>query len=170
MAGPDTSGRYAIARGATVICFLPIAWAATRGWIASRARSHFYDFDETTRQLVHTPGSVQAKYLNDAGTFPLGFVTIGDTWINYWRSGPNAFVGWNGPGSGQGAKSLGTELAQTRMFSECQVKQVFEKICYRTPNGAADVQAVQTIANSFEANNRSMKRVFAETSAYCMGN
>ena len=92
-----------------------------------------------------TPGNVQAKYLNDAGAFPLGFVTIGDSWINYWRSGPNAFVGWNGPGSGQGAKSLGMELAQTRMFSECQVEQVFEKICYRTPNGAADIQAVQVV-------------------------
>jgi hypothetical protein len=28
---------------------------------------------------------------------------------------------------------------------------------------------VQTIANSFEANNRSLKRVFAETAVYCMG-
>ncbi len=68
-----------------------------------------------------------------------------------------------------GAKSLGMELAQTRMFSECQVKKVFQKVCYRTPNGTADAQAVQTIANSFEANNRSMKGVFAETASYCMG-
>jgi hypothetical protein len=49
------------------------------------------------------------------------------------------------------------------------VKKVFEKVCYRAPNGAADLQAVQTIANSFEANNRSMKRVFADTAVYCMG-
>ena len=44
-----------------------------------------------------------------------------------------------------------------------------EKVCYRTPNGAADLQAVQTLANSFEANNKSLKRVFAETAVYCMG-
>ena len=62
------------------------------------------------------------------------------------------------------------ELAQTRQFSECQVRNVFEKVCYRAPNGAADLQAVETIANSFEANNRSLKRVFAETAVYCMGN
>jgi hypothetical protein len=60
------------------------------------------------------------------------------------------------------------ELAQTRQFSECQVKNVFQKVCYRKPNGAVDLQAVQTIANSFEANNRSLKRVFAETAVYCM--
>lgn len=129
----------------------------------------YYDFDEDTQQLVYTADNVQPKYLNDAGNFRFGHVTINDSWINYWRSGPNAFVGWNGPGSGMGAKSLGTELAQARQFSECQVEKVIEKVCYRTPNGPADEQAVQSIADSFEANNRSMKQVFAETAAYCMG-
>lgn len=129
----------------------------------------FYDFDEDATQLVYTPGAVQPKFLNDAGTFRYGYVTVGDSWINYWRSGPNAFVGWNGPGAGMGAKSLGTEIAQTRQFSECQVKKTFEKVCHRSPNGAADLAAVQTIANSFEANNRSMKQVFAETAAHCRG-
>ena len=129
----------------------------------------FYDFDETAQQLVYTPGTVHAKFLRDAGSFPYGYVTLGDSWINYWRSGPNAFVGWNGPGSGVGAKSLGMELAQTRQFSECQVENVFEKVCYRSPNGPADEQAVENIADAFEANNRSLKRVFAETAVYCMG-
>ena len=57
----------------------------------------------------------------------------------------------------------------TRQFSECQVEKVFEKVCHREPNGTADSQAVETIADAFEANNRSMKRVFAETAVYCMG-
>ncbi len=130
-----------------------------------------YDFDEDGQQLVYTPDSVQPKFLNDAGAFRFGFATTDDSWINYWRTGPNEYVGWNGPGSGAGtgAKSLGMELAQTRQFAKCQVKQAFEKICYRTPNGAADEQAVETIATSFESNNRSMKRVFAETALHCMG-
>jgi len=129
----------------------------------------YYDFDATAGKLSYTLNTVQPKFLKDAGTFPFGYQTTGDSWINYWRVGPNAFIGWKGPGSGSGAKSLGTELAQTRQFSECQVKKVFEKVCYRTPNGAADLQAVQTLANSFEANNKSLKRVFAETAVYCMG-
>lgn len=77
----------------------------------------FYDFDEDLQQLVHTPGNVQPKYLNDAGNFRFGHETNGDSWINYWRTGPNAWVGWNGPGSGMGAKSFGMEIAQTRQFS-----------------------------------------------------
>lgn len=129
----------------------------------------YYDFDEDTQAMTYTPGTVHPKFLREAGTFPFGYETIGDSWINYWRTGPNEFVGWNGPGSGMGAKSLGMELAQTRQFSECQVKQVFEQVCYRPPNGTADTQAVEDIANIFEANNRSMKRVYAETAAYCMG-
>jgi hypothetical protein len=129
----------------------------------------FYDFDDTAAQLVYTPNAVQPKFLKDANTFPFGYATLGDSWINYWRSGPNAFVGWNGAGSGAGAKSLGQELASTRQFSECQVRRVFEKVCYRPPNGAADLQAVTTIANGFEANNRNLRRVFAETAVYCMG-
>ena len=130
----------------------------------------YYDFDEETQQLVYTAGQVQPKYLRDAQVFRTGYETIGESWINYWRAGPNSWVGWNGPGSGLGAKSLGMELAQTRMFSVCQVQKAFEKVCHRSPNGTADVQAVENIANIFEANNRSMKRVFAETAAYCMGN
>jgi hypothetical protein len=129
----------------------------------------FFDFDNTTQQLVYTANGVQPKFLKDANTFPFGYESTGNSWINYWRSGPNTFVGWRGPGSGAGPKSLGTELAQTRQFSECQVRNVFEKVCYRSPNGTADLQAVQSIANSFEANNRSLKRVFAETAVYCMG-
>jgi hypothetical protein len=129
----------------------------------------FYHFDDTTQQLVYTANSVQPKFLKDANTFPFGYQTSGDTWINYWRTGPNTFVGWRGPGSGSGAKSLGNELAQTRQFSECAVRNAFEKVCYRKPNGPADLQAVQTIANSFEASNRNMKRVFAEAAVYCMG-
>ena len=132
----------------------------------------YYDFDEEMQRLVYTAGVVQPKYSRDAGVFRTGFETTGDSWVNYWRSGPNAWVGWNAAngGVGRGAKELGIEIAQTRQFSECQVKKAFEKVCHRSPNGSADVQAVRNIANSFEANNRSMKRVFAETAAHCRGN
>ncbi len=131
----------------------------------------YYDFDEGTQQITITDGVVQPKYLQDAGTFRFGYETTDDSWINYWRTGRNAFVGWDAAGvsAGNGPKSLGRELARTRKFSECQVKKVFEKVCHRAPNGTADSQAVASIADAFEANNRSMKRVFAETAVYCMG-
>ncbi len=108
--------------------------------------------------------------MKDAGVFRFGHETVSEDWINYWRTGPNSYLGWQGTGSGIGAKTLGAELASTRQFAECQVKKTFEKVCYRPPNGAVDHQAVEDIATIFQNNNYSMKRVFAETAAYCMGN
>lgn len=129
----------------------------------------YYDFNDETNQIVYTNGIVQPKYLRDAGVFRFGHATQNDVWLNYWRVGPNAYIDWRGDGAGIGAKSLGMELANTRQFAECQVRQVFEKVCFRPPNGAADHQQLVTIATIFENNNYSMKRVFAETATYCMG-
>jgi hypothetical protein len=131
----------------------------------------YYDFDEETMQIAYTAGVVQPKYLQGAGTFRFGHETTYDGWVNYWRTGPNASMGWGGPaGSGVGAKSLGVELASTRQFAACQVKKAFEKVCYRPPNGQADHTLVENVATTFQNNNYSMKRVFADTAAYCMGN
>ncbi len=130
----------------------------------------YYDFDEELQQIAYTDGVVQPKYSRDAGVFRFGHETTNDSWINYWRTGPNAYLEWQGTGSGLGAKSLGVEIASTRQFAECQVKKAFEKVCYRPPNGAVDHQAVEDIATIFQNNNYSMKRVFAETATYCRGN
>ena len=118
----------------------------------------YYDYAEIVEdegeRLVYTGGQVQPKYLRDAGVFRTGFETQDDSWANYWRSGQNSWVGWNaaGGGIGSGAKSMGMELAQTRQFSECQVTKAFEKVCHRSPNGQADMNAVRNIATIFEAN------------------
>ncbi|MFK7912294.1 MAG: hypothetical protein AB8B93_00140 [Pseudomonadales bacterium] len=157
------------APGGDSAIFLNDCLACHAGLDALAGAFAFYDFDEELQQLVYTPDAVQAKYSRDAAVFPYGFETLGDSWINYWRTGPNAHVGWNGPGSGMGAKSLGMELSQNRRFAECQVTKAITKVCHRTPNGAADLQAVASIADSFEANNRSMQRVFAESAVHCMG-
>jgi hypothetical protein len=76
-------------------------------------------------------------------------------------TGPDALAGSD-------LKSLGLALAQTRAFSECQVERVFRQICYREPESAADLHAVEQITDVFEHSNRSMKRVYAHTAAYCL--
>ena len=119
---------------------------------------------------IFTPGMVRPKYFNGETTFPFGFVTIDDRWDNYWRNGPNANLGWRAAESGGfGPKGLGTEIAMSRAFSECKVEQVFERICLRTPRDPAERAEVARIADVFEAQNYSMRRVFAEVSGYCRG-
>lgn len=114
---------------------------------------------------------VQAKYLINADNFKFGYVTTDDHWDNYWRSGPNAVLGWDAgmSGGGSGAKSLGTELAHSDAFARCQVKKVFKAVCLRPPSDSNDFAQVDTMVASFKGGNYQMKRVFAEAGAYCMG-
>ncbi len=131
----------------------------------------YYDFDENAGRLVYTPGVVQAKYLINADNFKYGYVTTDDRWDNYWRTGPNALLGWDPvlPGGGNGAKSMGVELANSQAFAGCQAKKVFKSVCLREPVDAADFAQVETMSASFKSDNYSLKRLFAESAVYCRG-
>jgi hypothetical protein len=130
----------------------------------------FFEWDAGQARVVHTPGQVQPKFLINANSFPWGYVTTSNRWDNFWRSGQNAALGWRAaePG-GFGPKTLGIEVASSRAFSECQVEKAFERVCFHPPGNPTERAEVQRIADVFEANGYSMKRVFAETAAYCMG-
>jgi hypothetical protein len=132
----------------------------------------YYNYDTTSERLVYTPGVVQSKYFNNNKTFPDGFVTPDDSWNNHWRQGQNALIGWSSalPGSGQGAKSLGQELAGTQAFAQCQVKKVFKAVCLRDPVDQTDRDQVATMTTTFENNNYNLRQVFASSAGYCMGN
>jgi hypothetical protein len=127
---------------------------------------------DTTGQLVYTAGQVQPKYHINNTNFPQGFNTMDDAWENRWRTGPNYILGWNAtlPGSGNGAKSLGTELESSATFASCQVTRVFKDVCLRAPNSSADFTQVNSMISSFQAHNYSLRQAFAEGAAYCMGN
>ena len=97
--------------------------------------------------LEPTPGVVQEKYSINANTFPFGYITTYNSWINYWREGQNSTLDWRGASDrGFGAKSLGAEVAATRAFSVCQVEKVFEQVCFRPVGSPADRAAVERIA------------------------
>ncbi|HET9475135.1 MAG TPA: hypothetical protein VFO82_14645, partial [Steroidobacteraceae bacterium] len=137
----------------------------------------YYDFDNGTPEapgtmrLVYTAGTVQPKYFNNDTNFAPGFVTPDDAWVNRWRTGQNSLLGWSGslPGSGNGAKSMGEELANSAAFAQCQVEKVFRTVCFRAPSNAADRGQVTTMTNNFRTNGYRLKQVFAETAVYCMG-
>ncbi|MDH5611418.1 MAG: hypothetical protein OEY66_03045 [Gammaproteobacteria bacterium] len=139
----------------------------------------YYNFNNDTQQLDYTPGVVTDKFNINGNNFKYGHVTTDDSWLNYWRNGQNQLLGWdsttvldeNGHSFGNGAKSMGIELANSRAFSRCQVKKVFKAVCFReSDNYTADRNQVTAITNDFENNGYDMKRVFAKTAAYCKGN
>lgn len=131
----------------------------------------FYNFDEETGTFSYDPSAVQSKYFNNDANFEFGFRTGDDSWINYWREGPNSLLGWdpNLPGEGNGAKSLGQELANTDAFASCQVKKVFRNVCFREPTDTSDRNQVAAMVSSFQNTGYRMKQVFAEAATYCMG-
>jgi hypothetical protein len=130
----------------------------------------YFEWDAGQQRVVHTPGQVQGKHLINSNTFIGGYITVDDRWDNFWRSGPNAALGWRGPASGGfGPKGLGEEVAESRAFSICQVEQVFEQVCFRPPRDAGDATAIETIADAFESSGYRMKTVFADVAAHCMG-
>jgi hypothetical protein len=132
-----------------------------------------YDYPEEDMEAGHisyTPGEVQHKYQINTGVFKDGFATPNDHWDNYWRQGPNAALGWDTslPGSGDGAKTQGQELANSQAFAECQVTKAFEAICLRPPVDSADRSKISEITTNFKSG-YNMKQVFAETAVYCAG-
>ena len=138
----------------------------------------YYNFSDASGRLEYTAGNVQPKYFNNDLNFPQGFRTPDDSWDNYWREGQNAYLGFSLglPGSGSGAKSLGEELANSDAFAACQVRKVFRAVCLREPDLGDPVDNSDSVAfNSIKESFRngvpaySMKRVFAETAVYCMG-
>jgi hypothetical protein len=116
----------------------------------------YFEWDASQERVVHTPGFVQPKYLINSNTFPGGYITVDNRWDNFWRVGSNAALGWR--------------VAASRAFSLCQVQKVFEHVCFRPPQTPADAAEITRIADVFETESYSMKRVFAEVAVSCMGN
>jgi hypothetical protein len=131
----------------------------------------YYNYDETAGRIVYTAGQVQPKYMINADNFKSGFATPDDHWDNYWRKGPNQLLGWDLalPASGNGAKSLGAELASSDAFARCQAEKVFKNVCLRAPGNAADRGQINSMVSSFKSSNYKMKQVFADAAVYCMG-
>jgi hypothetical protein len=125
-----------------------------------------YDFANGT--LVYDDSRVQAKFLVNGTTFPEGFATKDDGWINLWIQGQNTSLGWNGPDEGRGAKELGQMLTQTDAFAECMATKVFEKVCLNRPSSPQDREVVAANAKSFAAGNAfNMKQLFMNTAVAC---
>lgn len=136
----------------------------------------YYDFDETQGRLVYTPGQVQPKYLINSDNFKPGFVTPDDAWENRMAltlgRNDTGVLGWdtNLPHRGNGAKSMGQELAYSGAFAECQTEKVFRKVCFRGPTDAelAPGGTFQTIVSNFKTAG-SLRGVFSQVAAQCAG-
>lgn len=134
-----------------------------------------YDMDADEEgvngQLVYHGGTVDPKYHINSGNFRYGYVTPDDRWDNYWREGQNKVLGWDNalPGGGNGAKSMGAELAHSDAFASCQVTKVFEAVCLRKPEDAADRAQISSMVGNLRGSNFQLKTAFSDAAVYCRG-
>lgn len=131
----------------------------------------YYNFNEETGRIEYSAGAVHPKYFNNDANFPFGFRTPDDAWENRMRQGRNALLGWDEslPGQGNGAKSMGQELANSAEFAQCQARKVFRNVCLREPVDAADRAELGNMVNSLTTGGYNLKQSFAEAATYCMG-
>lgn len=62
-------------------------------------------FDFVDNEVKYTPGTVVAK-INKNVLYKDGFVTTDDEWVNLWKEGQNASLGWPEKTTGKGAREL----------------------------------------------------------------
>ena len=130
----------------------------------------YYNFNEGSGQLEYTADDVQEKYRINSNNFPFGYVTVDDSWKNYWRTGPNQWLGWEAgmPAEGTGAASMGREMAHSEAFAQCHVKKVFKTVCLREPSNADDRGQISTMVGQFNQNH-DLKEQFKLAAVHCMG-
>lgn len=136
---------------------------------------------------------VMPKFLQNFTSFPYGHVTTDNSWINYWRVGPNAKLGWGwGDDSGNNpphtvsynppkynpypseagnnnmgsAAQLGYELSNTYSFARCQVLKVYRHVCLNDPSESK----LESMTDDFKTEGFNMLTAFSEAAADCSGN
>ena len=130
----------------------------------------YYNFNEGSGQLEYTADDVQEKYRINSDNFEFGYVTVDDSWKNYWRTGPNQWLGWEAgmPDEGIGAASMGREMAHSEAFAQCHVKKVFKTVCLREPSDADDRGQISAMVGQFNQNH-DLKEQFKLAAVHCMG-
>lgn len=128
----------------------------------------FAYYDYLNGKVTYTPGNVVTK-MNHNAVFSAGYVTGNDSWINYWRVGHNASLGWSSEVTeGVGANSFGRMLADTEAFHSCMAKQAYEKVCMKKAVSTEDLNRVQGLVTAYKSSNFNMKSLFINASISCL--
>jgi hypothetical protein len=125
------------------------------------------------------------KQFRSSNVFPSGYRLNNNSWLNFWTSGQNSYLGWRTRGnlasvsSGYGINSFGTLLGSTQAFSDNLAKKVFATVCMKTPS-ISEASLLTAMARNFErgipnystnsaSNPYNLKSLFAESAKICFG-
>ena len=86
-------------------------------------RGAFAYLDFSNEKIRYTPGTVARKYSNNAATFPEGYVTVTDAWVDFWGLGDASHR------EGQGPQDFARLLTTSPYLASCFVKRVSHQMC-----------------------------------------
>lgn len=98
------------------------------------------------------------------GSYPYGFVVNSDNFVNNATLGSkSSFFGWRGPASagGSGVKDFGRMLSDSRRFSQCMAKRVYESVCLKKLE-ATQYSTLVRLGDRFEAVGYNLKNLYTE--------
>jgi hypothetical protein len=95
------------------------------------------------------PGKVAEKYNINTYYYPDGYITIDSSWVNYLTKNHNEAIGWRGALKGSDLASFGKMISESKGFSQCLTKKLFEEICNRPP-AMDEIDLMSGIADEFE--------------------
>jgi len=128
----------------------------------------FYDFDETAKKIKYTPGIVAGKYNINGDSFPTGYQTTDDRWMNNWTVGQNARFGWpEDLKGGNGVASFGKMLAKTAGFNTCMAKSTYKTVCASEGESEREKKIISELADDFKVSNQNLKTLFVKTALRC---
>lgn len=113
---------------------------------------------------------VSKKMNHNNTTYPSGHVTTDSTWINFARAPANAALfGWRGTPaavvSGKDVAGFANLIANSKRFSQCMVKRVFEAVCRKDIAISSNPGYFEAHAQNFESGGYRLQELFAEVVA-----
>lgn len=106
-------------------------------------------------------GRIANKMNQNAGTYPFGYRTVDDSWINLATQNHNQEFGWRGSMEGMGLQSLADMVANSEAFSRCMVERAYKEVCQRAPM-ASENKKIRDLAFEFEGDGYKLKNLFAK--------
>jgi hypothetical protein len=118
----------------------------------------------TGKGSTSADGNQVVRKMNKNNTvYPGGFVMTDDSWVNYATIGNNSVLfGWRGPTIGNGVKGLGEIVSNSKRFSQCMSKRVFESVCQRAVDTSSEQVMLADLGKSFEATGYNLRKLFQE--------
>lgn len=112
------------------------------------------------------PNGMSHKVVKNGHVFPTGYVQKDNSFFNNSLGKANAeLFGWRLKSiHGKGTTDFGRQIADSKRFSQCMVKRVYDSVCRTNINPKTELAFLKQQAEIFENTNYNMKKLYQRLS------